>query len=59
MYYIIILSQCVTQLLYVHKQPTNALILEIYYFIPPLQHVSTRVCHHQGALPCLLSYMRI
>jgi hypothetical protein len=33
--------------------------LAVYYFILPLLHVSTRVCHHQGALPCLLSYMRI
>jgi hypothetical protein len=33
--------------------------LLVYHFILPLLHVSTRVCHHQGALPCLLSYMRI
>jgi hypothetical protein len=28
-------------------------------FILPLVHVSTHTCHHHGALPCLLSYMRI
>jgi hypothetical protein len=33
--------------------------LHFITFILPLLHVSTRVCHHQGALPCLLSYMRI
>jgi hypothetical protein len=33
--------------------------LAVYYFILPLLHVSTRVCHHRGTLPCLHSYMRI
>jgi hypothetical protein len=33
--------------------------LAVYCFILPLLHVSTRACHHQGALPCLLSYMPI
>jgi hypothetical protein len=34
-------------------------LLAVYYFILPLLPVSTRVCHYQGALPCLLSYIRI
>jgi hypothetical protein len=33
--------------------------LAVYYFILPLLHVSTRVCHHPGDLLCLLCYMRI
>jgi hypothetical protein len=32
---------------------------QFFNFILPLLHVSTRAYHHQGALPCLLSYMRI
>jgi hypothetical protein len=33
--------------------------LTVYYFTPPLLHVSTHARHHQGAFICLLSYMQI
>jgi hypothetical protein len=46
---------------YVYKKKTQQLhwFLAVYYFILPLLHVLTRVCHNQGTLPCLLSYLRI
>jgi hypothetical protein len=55
---ILIFVPCI--LFYVYEGQTNVLIfLAVYYFILSLLHVSTHTCHHQGALPCLLSYMRI
>jgi hypothetical protein len=30
--------------------------MTVYYFIPPILHVSTHVRHHQEAFLCLLSY---
>jgi hypothetical protein len=32
-------------------------LLVVYYFTPPLLHISTHVLHHQGAFVLLLSYM--
>jgi hypothetical protein len=32
--------------------------LTVYYFIPPLLHVSTHARHHQGAFLGLLSYFK-
>jgi hypothetical protein len=45
--------------MFINNQQMHWFFLAVYYFILPLLHVSTRVCHHQEVLPCLLSYMRI